>query len=147
MSEKTIEEQREEFDRAQDKRAEDREKERAQQELVDLQELAKLRDEHESIGAVKMARFRRGQPTRAGFRMPERPEYKRYNDLIFRAAGDKKSAGIRDAQEQLARVCWVYPTTKEGRDAMLEAFPGVLTSIALGAAKLAEGAEEDEGKG
>ena len=113
----------------------------------DLEALCKLEEEHETIASVKVARFRKGQPTRALLRTPDTIEYKRYVDQIGRAVDKKNTNAMRAAQELLANACWVYPKSPEEKKEMLEAFPGLLTSIALAAAALAEGKSEEEGKG
>jgi hypothetical protein len=56
----------------------------------DLGALIALEDEHGSIASVKVSRFVAGQPTRAFLRTPNAAEYKRYKDLVFRAAADKR---------------------------------------------------------
>lgn len=119
-----------------------------EQHLRDLEAKDVLEDEHGTLASVAVARHVQGQPTRAFCRTPTRAEYKRYKDLIFRAANDRKGAATatKDAQEQLARACWVYPRTEEEQDAMLEAFPGLLTPLGLAASALAEGKTEDAGK-
>jgi hypothetical protein len=118
------------------------------QSLEDLEAEVALTIEHGTVAGVKVARFVPGHPVRAFVRTPTSPEYKRYKDLIFRAANEKKGAAMsgKAAQEQLARACWVYPASDEAKDAMLEAFPGLLTPISQAATSLAEGQTEDTGK-
>lgn len=115
---------------------------------ADLEARLDLEDEHGTIAAVAVTRHVPGQPTRAYLRTPSSAEYKRYKDQIFRAANDRKGAAIatKNAQELLARACWVYPKTEEAQDAMLAAFPGLLTPLGMAAAALAEGKTEDAGK-
>lgn len=115
----------------------------------DLEARIELEDEHGSIASVSVARFVDGHPTMALVRTPSSGEYKRYKAQMFRAAHDgKKGApvGQAAAQELLARACWVWPASEEARDAMAEAFPGILTPISQAAAALAEGKAEDTGK-
>lgn len=114
---------------------------------VDLEARIELEEEYESIAGVKVVKFVRGQPTHAFVRSPKPGEYKRYKDLVFRTQQKQDSKGTKEAQEQLATSCWVYPKTKEEREKMLEEFPGILTPIALAAINLAEGRAEEEGKG
>ena len=128
------------------KRADRAKAEEAQYEK-DLGALIELEDEHGSIASVKVSRFVAGQPTRAFLRTPNAAEYKRYKDLVFRAAADKRAAtSAQAAQEQLARSCWVYPAGDAAQVAMLEAFPGLLTPLSMAAAALAEGKAEEVGK-
>ena len=128
------------------KRAERAQAEEAQYEL-DLEARIALEDEHGTIAAVKVSRFVPGQPTRAYLRTPNGAEYKRYKAQMFKAAADKKSpVSTQQAQEMLASACWVYPAGKEAQDAMLGAFPGLLTPLSMAAAALAEGKAEEEGK-
>lgn len=115
--------------------------------VTDLEALEVLEEEHGVIAAVKVARFREGHPTRAFLRTPKPAEYKRYVDSVSKSYEKKNQRGQRDAQEILAKSCWVYPEDDKAKDAMLEAFPGLLTSIAIAAAALAEGKQEEEGKG
>lgn len=128
------------------KRAE-RAKAEEQQYEKDLEARIALEDEHGTVAAVKVSRFVHGQPTRAYLRTPNAAEYKRYKSQMFAAAGGKKGGvSQQQAQELLAQACWAYPSGKEAQDAMLEAFPGLLTPLSIAAAALAEGKAEDEGK-
>ncbi len=139
-----------------EKKLEDNRKARAdleeEQYVKDLTARIDLEEEHGTIAAVKVARFRPGQPTMALLRTPTSSEYKRYKDLIHRAVDKKNVAGQQEAADQLGKSCWVYPARAEkGADdaqtAMLDAFPGLLTSIAMASAALAEGKTEGVGKG
>jgi hypothetical protein len=128
------------------KRLEKAKAEEAQYE-VDLEARIALEDEHDAIAAVKVSRFVAGQPTRAYLRTPNGAEYKRYKAQMFAAGSGKKCPlSPQQIQEQLAQACWVYPAGKEAQDAMLAAFPGLLTPLSMAAASLAEGKAEDEGK-
>ncbi len=68
----------------------------------------------------------------------------------LRIASDKKSTKLAgDAVELLAKACWVHPKPNENGDkmseaqeAMLDTFPGLLNTLAIAAAALAEGKEE-----
>ncbi len=102
-----------------------------------------------AVAGVKI-RFKAGFPTRIFLRTPKSVEYKRYVDKVGRAAANKGKTTadhLRAAQEELARACWVYPKEPEQREAVLEEFPGLLSSIVLAATTLAEGQAEEEGKG
>jgi hypothetical protein len=92
--------------------------------------------------------FKPGVPVKVAYRAPSSPEYKRYKDQVSRAASKNDAKARTEAQELLATVCLVYPApdTKE-REALLDAFPGTLISVAIECAKLAELKAEDEGKG
>lgn len=138
----------EELEARRAERKKEHEKAEAEQFGIDLEALDALETEHGdgTIGAIKV-RFKKGTPTRAFFKTPTQAQYKRYTDQVHKAV-DKKSLGKqREAQELLARSCWVYPKDEAAQNEMLEGFPGLLTSIALGAAALAEGKQEEEGKG
>lgn len=116
----------------------------------DLEAQLALYDEHPAIASVKVSRFVEGQPTMAILRAPTAPEYKRYKDLLFRyGGGDAKNVKkTQDAQDQLGMACWVYPAEdSDEQKAMRDAFPGIVTSIAVAAAGLAEGKADEEGKG
>ncbi len=129
------------------KRAERAAAEEAQYEK-DLEARIELEDEHGTIAAVKVSKFVAGQPTRAFVRMPSSAEYKRYKAQVYAAssANRKSATSTLQAQELLAQSCWVYPATKEAREAMLEAFPGLLTPLIIAATALAEGVAEESGK-
>lgn len=114
----------------------------------DLQARLDAEDEHGTVAAIKVARYLPGQPTCAYVRTPQPAEYKRFKQQIMRAGEDKgKAKRTEDAIDLLAKACWIYPVEEEDRDAMLDAFPGLLTPISAAAAALAEGKSEDEGKG
>lgn len=114
---------------------------------ADLEARLALEDEHESISAVKVPRFVKGHPTRAYVRTPTAPEYKRYKAQVYKKVHEKSAgANALEAQELLARSCWIYPADAEERASMLEAFPGILTPISMAAVSLAEGKAVDEGK-
>ncbi len=115
---------------------------------IDLEARIALEEEHGLTVAVGVVVFKQGQPTQAYLRMPNGLEYKRYKDLVYRAARDPHAkTSAMAAQEQLARSCWVYPATDDAKASMLEAFPGLLTPLGTAAAALAEGKNESEGKG
>ncbi len=114
---------------------------------VDLEARIALEDSHDTIAAVEVTRFVHGQPTMALLRTPAAAEYKRYKSQVFANAQKRKGAvSLEEAQEILARACWVYPEGKEAQAAMLDAFPGLLTPLGSAASTLAEGKTEDEGK-
>lgn len=113
---------------------------------IDLEARIRLEEEHGTIVAVNVSAFVAGQPTCAYLKTPTGPQYKRYKDQIYRAVDKKNSTSVKDAQELLARSCWVYPETDEAKEKMLEAFPGLLTPLSAAASTLAEGIREEEGK-
>lgn len=118
------------------------------QRAVDLEAKMALEDEYAdtAIASVGVSRFVSGQPTMAIVRMPKPEEYKRYLDQIHRGVDKKSLAAQRDAQTLLANSCWIYPREVEERKAMVAAFPGILTPLAVAASTLAEGKTEEEGK-
>lgn len=91
--------------------------------------------------------FHPGVAVKAAFCAPSPVQYKRYCDMVGKAQQKNDPIERRKAQEMLASVCMVYPPEGDERKAMLEAFPGVLISLAIEAAKVAELRSEDEGKG
>jgi hypothetical protein len=114
----------------------------------DLEARIRLEDEHGTLAGVKVVGFVPGQPTHAFVKAPLPAQYKRYKDLVQRAGDEKRGATKRaDAIDQLAQDAWIYPESAEERAAMLERFPGILTPIFVAAVRLAEGKNEDEGKG
>lgn len=143
MSEKT------KLEELQERRASQREaKKVAEREQFekDYEKLIELEMEHDVVRAVKVDFFVADLPTRAFMRAPNRAEYKRYRDLVNKAAAKKDAGAVTEAADQLAKACWIYPTEKETREAMLDSFPGLLASIAHEATQLAEGKAEEEGK-
>lgn len=147
--EKSIAERKQEILAQRTKAREELQKQEDAQEIVDLEALVELENEH-GIGGVKAIRlspYTPGQPTRAYFVRPQPGEYKRYRHTVGRAAPAKQTKDVLDAQDQLGRSVLVYPKTKDERDSMHEAFPGVIVTIAIAAAKFAEAEEEEEGKG
>lgn len=119
------------------------------QELTDLGEIDALEEAGgEPLHTMTTNAFRAGVPVKIAFRSPTAIEYKRYCDMVGRAQQANDSVGRRQSQELLASACLVYPPADSAvRKAMLETFPGVLISLAIEAAKVAELRAEDEGKG
>lgn len=124
----------------------EREQKEAEQYERDLEARCSLQEEHGKVTGIRVA-YTPGFPTRAYLRTPTDAEYKRYVDRIGKAVDKKNASALRKAQEELAQACWVYPLEFKDREAMLQEFPGLLTSIAIEASKLSEGKAEDEGKG
>ncbi len=123
-------------------------KDRAEQEERDLEAIDALEAANgEDLTTMTVAGFAKGLPVRVALRPPSAAYYKRFSDLVRRAGNDQTKRG--QAQEQLGECCWAYPTpeNKDTRDAMKDAFPGTLISLAIEAAKLAELRSEEEGKG
>ena len=91
--------------------------------------------------------FKAGVSVKIAFETPAPVVYKRYVDQVGKAQREGDTAGRQKAQELLAEVCWVYPAKdSDARKAMLDAFPGVLISLAIECAKVAELRSEEEGK-
>lgn len=125
-----------------------REKEEEAQLEKDLEAQIELESEHGALVTVKPKKYVSGQPTFALVRTPTSSEYKRFKAMVASAGeGKARAKKVQEAGELLAKVCWVYPQEEEDRGSMLEVFPGLLTSMGIVAAKLAEGDEADEGKG
>jgi hypothetical protein len=121
----------------------------AEQFAKDLEALDALEVEHGdgAIGSVKAARFVPGLTTRVFFRSPEGPEYDRYAASYGKATTKQSTTGQRDALALLGRAVWLYPKDEEAKKGLVETFPGLLVAIGLSAAKRAEAAEVEEGKG
>lgn len=122
---------------------------RQAQEIVDLTEIDKLEGERgETLHVCRVNRFVPGVVAKLAFRAPTRGEYKRYSDTVFGgrnvAKGDLKSSV--EAQRVLGEVCMVYPPKGEAREALIDASPGVMTTIGQLASKLGDAAEEETGK-
>ena len=114
--------------------------------IVDLKARLALEAQHGRLAGVNVSRYVPGQPTQAFLRAPNAGEYKRFRAQVFNALRDKKSGAMQEAQELLARSCWVYPEGKEAQTAMLDEFAGLLASLGAAAQGMAEGTVEEEGK-
>ncbi len=122
---------------------------RLEQERVDLEAIDALEETlGEPLHTMTANGFKAGVSVKIAFRAPTAIEYKRYLGMAGRAITANNSDARTKAQELLALACWVYPVeNSDGRKAMLEAFPGVLVSLSVEAAKVAEMRAEEEGKG
>ncbi|MCL2777719.1 MAG: hypothetical protein FWD73_06915 [Polyangiaceae bacterium] len=142
----------EELEKKIEERREAREKAEEAQYEIDLAARLDLEEEFGKVSEIRVTSYREGFPTRAYVRTPRAVEYKRYKDILHRAHAAKNTKQVQDAGDQLARACWVYPAqSSDGGEspeqkAMLDAFPGLLVSINIVAAKLAEGRMGEEGK-
>jgi len=116
------------------------------QRATDLEARMCLEDEHGRLAAVSVSRHVKGQPMSAFVRTPTSAEYKRYRDMVHRAVKKDNVGEQQKALDMLGQSCWVYPAAKEARDAMADAFPGIVMQLAVAAAALAEGKAEAEGK-
>lgn len=121
--------------------------EETSQHIRDLEAREELEDVHGPTAAVKVSKFVKGFPTRAFVKTPTSAQYKRYLAQVGKAVEKKNTAAQREAHDLLALSCWVYPIEQKDREAMLEAFPGLLTTLGAAATVLAEGRQEEEGKG
>ena len=133
------------------KRAARREAEKGQQEVQAAKDLAAIVALEETMGSLRYItppEYRSGVVTVAAFRPATRSEYKRLCDMISRARFSEKNTGdlTRKAQDMFGEACLVYPPPGADREALFDAFPGTLISVALAAEKLAVLASEDEGK-
>lgn len=139
---------REEIEAKRAARAAEADAARAEQETADLEAIDALEASSGAAFRTMTANgFKPGVSVKIAFRAPSGPEYKRYCDLVGRAADKRDATARRTAQEQLAESCWVYPADKDARQAVRDAFPGTLLSLAIEAAKFAELRSEEEGKG
>jgi len=120
---------------------------REEQLANDLEALDALEQEHgdHAIARLDVDGFKPGHTAFVALRSPSSIEYQRFCDMIARAGNDAKKK--LEAQNMLAESCWCYPKEKDARKAMLEAYPGMLLSVAVRAMKLAEATEAAEGKG
>lgn len=134
-------------------RSEAREKAREEQLLKDLQAKEALEEEHPALATVNVARHIPGQPTMAIVKTPNSAQYKRFRDMVSKAAQTENAKAKLDAVEMLAQSCWVYPAPAPGglvsdeQKAMVANFPGILVALGGAAAALAEGSAVEEGKG
>lgn len=130
------------------KRREEHDQARAAQETIDLEAIDALEAEGGTpLHTMTSNDFKSGVPCRVAFRVPTSAEYKRYCDTVGKSASKGDHPERRKNQETLGEACMVYPAKDtEARTALLAAFPGVLLSLAIEAAKVAELRSEDEGK-
>ena len=145
------EEQLLEQERVQDEMRAKLEKE---QRLKDLRAKAKVKEEYDGfISVVSVARFKPGQPTFAIVRCPLPEHYNRFKGQTAAAEKNQSPSARIDAVDLLGKASLVYPapndngTTSDAQKSMLDAFPGIATTLGLVAARLAEGKVADEGKG
>lgn len=138
---------REEIERSRADRRAAQEQARADQETADLVAIDAMESEQgQSLHTMTANGYKPGVPLKIAFRAPTAPEYKRYCDMVGKAQGKGDHVERRRAQEMMAECCLMYPSQGEARTAMLAAFPGVLISLAIEAAKVAELRAEDEAK-
>lgn len=131
--------------RADRRKAED--EARDAQAAKDLEAIDALETEHGTLRTMTANGFKSGVPVKVAYRPPSAAEYKRYCDMVGKAQQKNDAIDRRKAQEVLAASCLLYPAAdSDARKAMLEAFPGVLISLAIEVAKAAELRNEDEGK-
>ncbi len=138
----------EEIEKRRAERREGHDKARAAQELVDLEAIDALEmATGEPLHTMTANGFKLGVPVKVAFGAPSAVQYKRYCDMVGKAMQKNAQSERQKAQELFALSCWVYPAAEtEERKAMLEAFPGVLISMAIEVAKIAELRAEDEAK-
>lgn len=135
---------REELEKKREEILAARAKEEEAQYEKDLEARFALEVEHGPCAEIKMRVFKSGQPTRAYVRVPTDPEYRRLKDLLNRYEKQPKKG--QEAVDQIAMCAWVYPADEDAQKAMLQEFPGLLSTVAAVAVKLAQGSEVDAGK-
>jgi hypothetical protein len=108
---------------------------------VDMEALDALEQEHGDgrVAAVSMPTFSPGLPALIVVRTPKPVEYKRYQDMAAKDSGRKTC-------DVLADVCVVYPD-RETYAKMREIAPGIHAQAYVKAVRLAEGRNQEEGKG
>lgn len=139
-----------ELEAARARRKEENEPARKAQLVKDLKARARLEEQFGDLTAVKLSRFVKGVPTFALVRAPQAAEYKSFQARLFAAEKQKGTQGAMNktiATDDFARACWVYPESQEEKNAMLGVASGLLANIAFAATTLAQGEEEEEGKG
>lgn len=125
-----------------------REAARSAQRKNDLEKIVEL---EESLGfdletVETQGRVVEGVPVVVAVRPPSKAEYKRFQ-AIFRVEPEK-SPKRGDAIDQLAKACIVYPEKDSAAfAALLEHFPGTLSSVVPVATRLAELSSTAEKKG
>lgn len=119
---------------------------KTEQRATDLEAIESLQIEHgdENITTLTVNAYRPGLPVVVAVRAPTEPEYRRYVQMVRRAGQDAEKRG--KAGDMLAEACWAYPSEAEDRKAMAAAFPGLIVSVSLEAARLAELKGAEEGK-
>lgn len=136
----------EELEQRREERREALRQKRDEQLVKDLEAAEKLEEEHGFVAGVSVTRFVEGHAARAFVKAPEPAQYKRYRDNVGKGVQKENAKHVREAQDELANACWVYPLTPEERNAMAEEHAGIRTQIALAAIRLAEGRQVEEGK-
>lgn len=120
---------------------------RNEQEVSDLEAIDALEEKADCTYDVSfsVSQFVAGHPVRLAIRPPDGDEYKKFIKQVS-AAGDSADAKVK-ALQALAMVCWVYPSEKASREALLSANGGLLASVGSRAVKLAELKADEEKKG
>lgn len=122
---------------------------RLAQYAVDLEQLDELELEHGDGNLVihhisddegVPTRYIPGCTTIAIFRLPKRMEMKRYQDMCRKEKSDKVAAA-----NMVATACRLYPD-KDGYNHLLEVYPGIHTTAAIGVLNAASGVADEEGK-
>lgn len=117
------------------------------QELADREAIAELESDGEPLVIMNLKGYRAGCPVAViAARHPKNAEYKRYKDLVNRAAQKNDSAARLTEQERLGNACIVYPSP-EVRAQLQDYCPGLAISVGVEIAKYGEAAAVEEGKG
>lgn len=113
-------------------------KAREDQYLIDLTALDKFEEDlgDGCVSSLSTDAYVAGCPTMVILKAPSEQYYKRFVQQVRKAGANLEARGA--AQDMLADSCWIYPAEKDDRAKMIAAFPGILTSVAVEAAKLAE---------
>lgn len=147
--EKTAEQRIAEIEARRAERAEQLAGQRVEQYAQDMEALDALEAKHgpENVARLDVKRYVPGHPTFVVLKAPSLQYYRRFCDQVAKAQGSGDAKTRQNAQDDLAKSCWVYPEEPKARDAMLEAFPGLLLSVCLKAVELVEAKAAEEGKG
>lgn len=118
------------------------------QQVADLKALARLEDDNPTMvyAAVEAPSFVPGFPTKVYVRMPDTLTHRRFNTQVQSGLDRNSTKAKQEAIDLLGQSCWVYPEDPKDRDAMLTAFPGLLTWLGVAAQKLIAAKVEEEKK-
>lgn len=118
---------------------------RAEQEEIDQAKLFDLEEEHgeASLVVAEVSAWKPGMPTIVVMRVPNGPEFKRYQDMV-KGRGDKPGDPTA-AANMLGAACRLYPDA-DAYKTILDVSPGIHINAAVAAINRAAGKVQERAK-